>query len=167
MLAEKVQNRRSKAGQPQDRARDEGEAVAPAEPKRLGGLVLARQAGESIMIGDHVEVEVVGLKSGTVRLRIAAPRSVGVHRREVYDAIRLAAEPGATGVGPIPPAGVDAGEPGSLVLTRREGQTIIIGGEVGIDVVEARPGTVRLRVIAPRSIAVHRREVYDAIRGGA
>ena len=80
MLAEKVQNRRSKAGQsqPQDQAHDRGEATGPPEPKRLGGLVLARQVGESVMIGDHVEVEVVGLKSGSVRLRIAAPRSVGV-----------------------------------------------------------------------------------------
>ncbi len=42
----------------------------------------------------------------------------------------------------------------------------MIGDEVAVDVVEARPGTVRLRVIAPRSISVHRREVYDAIRAG-
>lgn len=62
--------------------------VGGDEPKTMGSLVLARQLGESIMIGHAVTVEVVGLKSNTVRLRVVAPRSVAVHRREVYDAIR-------------------------------------------------------------------------------
>ncbi len=62
---------------------EESEAV-----KRLGGLVLTRHLGESIMIGDEVEVHVVGLRSGTVRLKIVAPRSIPVHRREVFDAIQ-------------------------------------------------------------------------------
>ena len=149
----------------------EGGQEPRLDPKRLGGLVLARQLGESIMIGDAVLVEVLGLKSNSVRLRVVAPRSVAVHRREVYDAIRLA--PGADVVRPVVEGGLAAfaGQPiaadeGGLVLTRRTGQTIMIGDEVAIDVVEARPGTTRLRVIAPRSISVHRREVYDAIRGG-
>ena len=148
-------------------ARDRG-----AESKRMGGLVLARQLGESIMIGDAVLVEVLGLKSNAVRLRVVAPRAVAVHRREVYDSIRLAPRPDTPtpdlGVGLAEFAGqAPAADEGGLVLTRRVGQTIMIGGEVAIDVVEARPGTVRLRVIAPRAIAVHRREVYDAIRAGA
>ncbi len=153
------------------------EAIKPFEPeerreaKSLGGLVLARQLGESVMIGDSVMIEVVGLKSNSVRLRIVAPRSVAVHRREVYDAIRLSPNLESTMLGQGATVS-EATEPlssaneGGLVLTRRGGQTIMIGGEVAIDVVEARPGTVRLRVIAPRSIAVHRREVYDAIQAG-
>ena len=141
------------------------------DPKRLGGLVLARQLGKCIMIGDSVMVEVLGLKSNSARLRIVAPRTVAVHRREVYDAIRLSPRPASPAVAveqrlPVNPQSVTTPGEGGLVLTRREGQTIMIGDEVAIDVVEARPGTVRLRVIAPRSIAVHRREVYDAIRAG-
>ncbi len=145
------------------------ESEEQGETKRLGGLVLARQLGQSVMIGDSVMVEVVGLKSNSVRLRIVAPRTVAVHRREVYDAIRLSPDPESTVLGPGSTVSEISGpigstDEGGLVLTRRGGQTIMIGGEVAVDVVEARPGTVRLRVIAPRSIAVHRREVYDAIR---
>ena len=139
------------------------------ESKRLGGLVLARQLGESVVIGDSVLVEILGLKTNSVRLRIVAPRSVAVHRREVFDAIRLAhpAETGGSVEDVIAdPTTAPLPNEGGLVLTRRAGQTIMIGTDVAVDVVEARTGTVRLRIIAPRSVSVHRREVYDAIRGG-
>jgi carbon storage regulator len=43
---------------------------------------------ESIMIGDDVEVTVVDIKGGKVRLGIIAPKSVPVHRLEVYKAIK-------------------------------------------------------------------------------
>ena len=141
------------------------------ESNKLGGLVLARQLGESIMIGDQILVEVLGLKSNTARLRIVAPRSVAVHRREVYDAIRLSPAPKAvvddsTAAPDVAVTAAPTRLDGGLVLTRRTGQTIMIGSEVAIDVVDARPGTVRLRVIAPRSISVHRLEVYEAIHAG-
>jgi carbon storage regulator len=48
-------------------------------------LVLSRHREESIMIGDDVEVKVVGIRGGHVRLGIEAPREVSVHRREIYD----------------------------------------------------------------------------------
>ena len=51
-------------------------------------LVLARQRDETIMIGDAVEVTVVDIRGDKVRLGINAPRSVSVHRKEVYEAIR-------------------------------------------------------------------------------
>ena len=49
-------------------------------------LVLSRHQDESIMIGD-IEVMVVGIRGNKVRLAIKAPRSVPVHRKEVYQAI--------------------------------------------------------------------------------
>lgn len=59
-------------------------------------LVLTRRCGESVTIGPNVRVVVLGLKSGQVRLGIEAPRSVAVHREEVYVRIqeenRLAAK---------------------------------------------------------------------------
>ena len=168
MLAKPREVRGEAVESAQSRASDRKEHP---ESKRLGGLVLARQLGECVMIGDSIMVEVIGLKSNTVRLRIVAPRSVAVHRREVYDSIRFAPRPAATQNHEITQSPAPAGHlahpgEGGLVLTRREGQTIMVGDEVAIDVVDARPGTVRLRVIAPRSIAVHRREVYEAIRDG-
>lgn len=136
---------------------------------KLGALVLARQVGQSIVIGGSVRVEVVSLKAGTVRLRFVAPRSIAVHRREVYDAIRLAR--GADRAEDCQdPAGELAADPGAmpldkgLVLSRRVGETTMIGSSIAVEVVEARPGVARLRVVAPRSVAVHRHEVADQIR---
>jgi carbon storage regulator len=64
-------------------------------------LILARRIGESIVIGDQVEVSVVDIKGDQVKLGINAPRSVPVFRHEVYQAIQeenrraAAAAPGA------------------------------------------------------------------------
>ena len=51
-------------------------------------LVLSRQRDETIMIGDEVEITVVDIRGDKVRLGINAPRSVPVHRKEVYEAIK-------------------------------------------------------------------------------
>jgi len=51
-------------------------------------LVLSRQRDESIMIGDDVEIIIVDVRGDKVRLGITAPRSIPVHRREIYDAIQ-------------------------------------------------------------------------------
>lgn len=51
-------------------------------------LVLSRQRDETIMIGDEIEITVVDIRGDKVRLGINAPRSVQVHRKEVYEAIR-------------------------------------------------------------------------------
>lgn len=51
-------------------------------------LVLSRQKDESIMIGDDVEIKIVDVRGDKVRLGITAPKSISVHRREVYDAIQ-------------------------------------------------------------------------------
>ncbi len=55
-------------------------------------LVLARKKNESIVIRDDVVVTVVEVRGDKVRLGIEAPKDVKVHRREVYDAIRQAAQ---------------------------------------------------------------------------
>jgi carbon storage regulator len=51
-------------------------------------LILARRIGESIMVGDHVEISVVDIKGDQVKLGIKAPAQVKVYRREVYAAIQ-------------------------------------------------------------------------------
>ena len=51
-------------------------------------LVLTRIVDESIIIGDDIEVTVVAVRGGKVRLGITAPRTTSVHRKEVYDAIQ-------------------------------------------------------------------------------
>ncbi len=51
-------------------------------------LVLSRQKDESIMVGDNVEITIVDIRGGRVRLGITAPKDIPVHRREIYDAIQ-------------------------------------------------------------------------------
>ena len=51
-----------------------------------------------------------------------------------------------------------------LVLSRQRDETIMIGDEIEITVVDIRGDKVRLGITAPTRIAVHRKEVYDAIK---
>ncbi len=51
-------------------------------------LVLTRKPNESIMIGDDVEVSVVEVKGDQVKLGITAPKSIKVHRKEIFLAIQ-------------------------------------------------------------------------------
>lgn len=51
-------------------------------------LVLSRQRGESVVIGDAIDVTIVDLRGDKVRLGINAPRDIAVHRKEVYQAIQ-------------------------------------------------------------------------------
>ena len=51
-----------------------------------------------------------------------------------------------------------------LVLSRQRDETIMIGDDVEITVVDIRGDKVRLGITAPRHIQVHRKEVYEAIK---
>ncbi len=51
-----------------------------------------------------------------------------------------------------------------LVLSRQRDESIIIGDNVVITIVDVRGDKVRLGIEAPREVSVHRREVYDAIQ---
>ena len=51
-------------------------------------LILTRRVGEMLMIGDDVTVTVLGVKGNQVRLGVDAPKSVAVHREEIYQRIQ-------------------------------------------------------------------------------
>lgn len=51
-------------------------------------LILTRRVGETVMIGNDIEVTVLGVKGNQVRLGITAPREVGVHREEIFERIQ-------------------------------------------------------------------------------
>ncbi len=53
-----------------------------------------------------------------------------------------------------------------LVLSRKKNESIVIGENIIVTVVEVRGDKVRLGVDAPKGVSVHRQEVYEAIKRG-
>lgn len=51
-----------------------------------------------------------------------------------------------------------------LVLTRREDESIMIGDDIEIKLLDIKDNQVKIGVVAPRDVAVHRREIYEAIQ---
>jgi len=51
-------------------------------------LILTRRISESVIIGDDVKITVLGVKGSQVRIGIEAPKSVSVHREEIYERIQ-------------------------------------------------------------------------------
>jgi len=50
-----------------------------------------------------------------------------------------------------------------LVLTRKAGESIVVGGDVVVTVLEIKGGQVRLGVDAPRDVSIHRSEVHEQV----
>jgi len=51
-------------------------------------LIITRKTGEKIMLGDDIVVEVIDVSGSSVRLGIAAPRSLPVYREEIWTAVK-------------------------------------------------------------------------------
>jgi len=52
-------------------------------------LVLSRKKDESIMIGDQIEIKILAIEGEQIKIGIVAPKTVKVHRSEVFEAIQV------------------------------------------------------------------------------
>ncbi|MEX2516346.1 MAG: carbon storage regulator CsrA [Gammaproteobacteria bacterium] len=59
-------------------------------------LILTRRVGESLMIGDEINVTVLGIRGNQVRIGVNAPKDVAVHREEIYERIKQETGGGST-----------------------------------------------------------------------
>jgi carbon storage regulator len=62
-------------------------------------LILTRRIGETLNIGDDVQVTVLGVKGNQVRLGVNAPKEIPVHREEIYQRIKKEKENGHADAG--------------------------------------------------------------------
>lgn len=79
-------------------------------------LILQRKAGESLLIGEEIEVSILSVEAGRVRLAIEAPRNVSILRSELKRAAEVNREAAGEEVSPLALLDVlrDSGEAGSL-----------------------------------------------------
>lgn len=109
-------------------------------------LVLSRERDESLIIGDDIEVRVVDIRGEKVRLGVVAPRSVSVHRLEVYqqikrDAAAMPTDDGAVKARPLRLAVLVSGGAGSTLKNLMDR---IAAGRLNAEikvVIASRPGT--------------------------
>ncbi|MEM7764437.1 MAG: carbon storage regulator CsrA [Pseudomonadota bacterium] len=54
-----------------------------------------------------------------------------------------------------------------LILTRRVGETVVIGEDISVTVLGVKGNQIRLGINAPRDVSVHRQEIFDRIQNEA
>lgn len=53
----------------------------------MGMLILTRRVSEEVRIGDDIKIKILGVKGNQVRIGVAAPEDVSVHREEIYQRV--------------------------------------------------------------------------------
>ncbi|AXU48562.1 carbon storage regulator CsrA [Clostridioides difficile] len=51
-------------------------------------LVISRKEGETVLIGEDIEIKIVSVDGGNIKLAISAPDDVGILRKEIYERIK-------------------------------------------------------------------------------
>lgn len=118
-------------------------------------LVLGRTELESVFVGDEVLVTLLSRKGNKVQLNIIAPRHVRVLREEILDKTNQKAKSTRNSK--------SASEDGSLIVTRKRGQKVLIPSlNVTIIVAELCGNGARLGFEGPDSVRFRRAELPDS-----
>lgn len=137
-------------------------------------LVLSRMRGQSIIINDNIIVTLYKIRGDKIQLQFKAPREVLIYRMEVYRAVKALRRKVAANE-PLTSEEqtrldkcieAEAKRGGTLTLSRQHNDVVMIGDDIEVIVADISGDTVRLGVNAPKSITVHRLEVYEAIKRG-
>lgn len=115
-------------------------------------LVLSRQCNERIIIGDTIVISVMQIKWRRVKFMFQVPNGVPIVRGELPCRVRneeLCSEQGKRLT--------------RMVLTRVQGDTVLIGTDIVVSVQDVRDHFVRIGIAAPAEVPVHREEVYKRI----
>lgn len=128
-------------------------------------IVLSRMRDETLIIANTIQVSVVDIRGGKVRLGSNAPSHIDIYRKEVYDQIRRE----VISTKRIPPQRrANAG--GLLVLSRLRDESIVyvdrsnyLNPIAEVVVADIRGDKVRLGTNAERAVEVHRLEIWEAI----
>ena len=123
-------------------------------------LVLSRYRNEVITIGNDIRVAVAEIRGAKTRIRIEAPPEVSIYREELYEAIQCGTSRWQRTTIPMLAPGKNQG----LILTRKTDEAIRIEDDIRLVIVEIRGDRVRIGIEAPRSVSVHRQEVYEKIK---
>lgn len=118
-------------------------------------LVLTRKPDETIVIDRDIVITLIAVRGNKARIGINAPRHIPVNRSEVQAAIT------ATGALPQGPGGAPfprTVKPVGLVLSRQEGEKIVIGDNIELKVVRINKDRVRIGIAAPKYMSVRRGE---------
>jgi carbon storage regulator len=68
----------------------------------MGHLIITRRPQESFFVGDNIKVTVLSVKGNQARIGINAPKSVPVHREEIYERIKRELQGDVSGKAPEP-----------------------------------------------------------------
>jgi carbon storage regulator len=125
-------------------------------------LVITRRKNESVMIGD--DIEIIVLDEGTrVRLGVFAPEQLSVNKKELYETIPkekiVRYEPGAG-------KGANYKSKRTHIITRKIDESIMIGDDIEIMIVDVRIEGVRLGFRVEKQLSVYRKEIWENIQKG-
>ncbi len=126
-------------------------------------LILTRRVNEIITIGNNTTITVVRAEGNQVGLAIRAPTTIPVLREEIHNKNQTRDQPQIHPLlqGPvIGPDTADCPSTGALVLSRRIGETLMIGDDVMVKVLGVHGRQVRIGIRAPSRVKVHRLEIY-------